>query len=681
MAGRRISLFKIAVLVFIIIFLTGTGVTGYFLYSMVGMDELPEADIALTTKFFDGSGNLLTTLYRENRFDIPLEDIPLELQQAVISVEDSYFYNHHGINLMSIGRAALRNIKNRRIVEGGSTITQQLAKNLFLTHERTFNRKIEELILTIHLERKYTKDEILNMYLNIIYLGHGAHGVEAAAQEYFGKTVKDLTLAESAMIAGLTRGPGYYSPFIDEAASRNRQVHVLNRMVEMGYISQAQKEEALNEELILRTRTSSPRPAAYFIDYVIYRELIGKLDIKQEDIYRNGLNVYTTLDPSVQKAAEKVLQEELEVFPGRYQDEQGVMQPQGALVAIDPKTGYVKALAGGLDYKQTNFNRAISMRSPGSAFKPFLYAAALDSGYTPATLIKCEQVTIPIQGSSQTWEPTDFGGTFHNRNLTLREAVAKSCNVCAAKIIMDLGPQKVVNYAKMMGIESSLNPVPSLALGTSEVTALEMAAAFTALANRGIKADPVFVTKITDAHGRILWENNTRQQVVLDEKVAYLLTDILKDVIRPGGTASQISHMITFPAAGKTGTSNEYRDAYMVGYTPNLVASVYVGDDHYKTLGQSGGRLAAPIWGRFMASVMQNYPVEDFHHPEGIIELSLCAETGLLQSSKCNGPSLTERNRRKNAAKACAPMLNLKSPKNPAGLSTCRGSGIKSLKM
>ena len=648
MAKRRISLFKIIVLTFVLVFMAGSVGAAYIFYSILSMDGLPDGEIALTSTFYDKYGDPLTFMAVENRIIVPLEEIPLELQQAVIAVEDAYFYDHFGVNLISIGRAALRNIQSGRVVEGGSTITQQLAKNRFLTHDRTFHRKAEELILTLHLERTYTKDEILNEYLNIIYFGHGNYGVEAASRHLFDKSVHELTLAEAALMAGIPRGPGYYSPLIEgnEEASRRRQEHVLNRMVEQEYITPQQKQEALEQELIFR---SSParreRPAAYFIDYIVNHHLVGRLELEREDIYRMGLNIYTTLDPSMQRAAEKALREGLEGYAGSYVDEQGIRQPQGSLVAVDPTNGHVRALVGGLDFQESNVNRAAgSRRQPGSAFKPFLYAAALESGYTAASKILCEPISIPIPGSDKNYEPTDYGGDFHHRHLTLREAVTKSCNVSAVKVHMDIGPEKTMEYAQKMGIKSRMSPLPSLALGTYEVTALEMASAFIPLANRGIASEPVLVTRVTDHRGRVLWEAENNQTIVLDERAAYILTDILKGVLGPQGTASPVHNIFNRPAAGKTGTSSGPNSLYMVGYTPQLVASVYVGDDHGRSLGagETGGRVAAPIWANFMAEALRDYSPQEFPVPDGIIRVTLCEETGLIQSSRCTGPTTSE---------------------------------------
>lgn len=646
MVKRRISFFKIIVLTFILLFLAGTVGAGYIFYSLISPDSLPEGNFSLTTTFYDRYLETYTTMYQENRISVDLEQVPLELQQAVVAVEDAYFYDHYGINLFSIARAALRNIQSGRVIEGGSTITQQLAKNLYLSHDRTFQRKAEELILTLQLERDYTKDEILNMYLDIIYFGHGNYGVEAASNYFFDKSVQDLTLAESAMLAGIPRGPGYYSPLIEgnQEAARSRQSHVLYRMVEMGYITPEQRQEALEEELHYRSPQEGGRSATHFIAYIVNHQLKEILDFERADIYRSGLNVYTTLDPSMQAAAEKALQEGLEGFPDSYLDASGVRQPQGALVAIDPTNGHVRALVGGLDYRESNLIRATSSkRQPGSAFKPFLYAAALDAGgYTAASQISCEPISIPMPGSNKDYEPNDYGGGFHHRNLTVREALVLSCNVCAVKVHMDIGPEKTKEYAQKMGIKSDLHSLPSLALGTSEVSALEMAAAFIPLANRGIASEPVFITRVTDHRGRVLWEGEESQKVALDERVAYVLTDILKGVLKPPGTAAVTQDIFRRPAAGKTGTSSGYTDAYMVGYTPQLVASVYIGDDHNKSLGAGGGRLAAPIWANFMAEALRDYAPQDFPVPEGIIQVSLCEETGLKQSGRCTGPTLNE---------------------------------------
>ena len=646
MVKKKLSLFKITLLIVIVFFLATSLTAGLFFYAVISRDSLPDTDPALTTRFYDTNNELLTTLYRENRIEVSLEEIPLELRQAVIAVEDAHFYHHYGINLASVSRAALRNIRRRRIVEGGSTITQQLAKNLFLTHERTFHRKVEELVLTFQLEHNFTKDEILNKYLNTIYFGHGAYGVEAAAQTYFDQPVSQLSLAQSSLLAGLPRGPGYYSPLIEgnQEAARRRQAHVLNRMVEIDFISPEERDNALEEELVFREEWDKSLPAGHFIDYIIERELVGRLNYEREDIYRGGLNIYTTLDPSLQEAGEKALEKGLEAFPQRYLDSQEVEQPQGALVALDPQTGQVKAMVGGSSYKETTLNRAVSRRSPGSAFKPFLYAAALEEGYTAASFIKCEPISIDVPGSENPYEPRDFGGGFHHRELTLREALVQSCNVSAVRTNMELGPDKLVEYAQKMGIKTPLNPVPSLALGTSEVTPLEMAAAYAPLANGGLKVEPVFITKVTDSRQVTLWENSPLRERVMGELTAFILTDILQEVLEPGGTGWRASGLIDFPAAGKTGTSSGYRDAYMVGYTPQLVTSVYIGDDHQKSLENStGGSLALPLWADFMNDALIGHPPRDFSLPrEGIVTLTLCAETGLLQNSRCQGDSFQE---------------------------------------
>lgn len=646
MVKRKLSLLKISFLIFLVLFLAASGVAAMFFYGMVSNGDLPPQDPSLTTRFYDGNGELITTLYRENRTEVPLEEIPLELQEAFIAVEDAHFYDHYGINLTSLVRAALKNLGEGRIVEGGSTITQQLAKNLFLSHERTFDRKVDELVLTFQLERNYTKEEILNKYLNTIYFGHGAYGVEAAAQTYFDQPVKELSLAQSSLLAGLPRGPRYYSPLIEgnQEAAKGRQAHVLYRMVEMGFISPEEGKKALEEELSFREEWDTSRPAGYFIDYIIEEELIGRLNYDREDIYRGGLNIYTTLDPELQEAGEKALREGLEAFPQSYQDSQGISQPQGALVALDPQNGHVKALVGGKSYQKTPLNRAMSSRSPGSAFKPFLYAAALESGYTAASFIECEPVSISLPGSQDNYEPRDFGGGFHHRPLTLREALVLSCNVCAVRVNMDLGPERVAEKARELGIKSPLNPVPSLALGTSEVSPLEMAAAYAPFANGGTRVEPVFIRKITDSRGVILEKNSPLKEKVLEEATAFIMTHMLQEVLQPGGTGGRAGELIDFPAAGKTGTSSDHRDTYMVGYTPYLVTSLYIGDDHQESLGgATGGTLALPPWGKFMAAAHKDKPPRDFEPPrEGISSHTLCAETGLLQNSRCQGDSLEE---------------------------------------
>ncbi|HHX77574.1 MAG TPA: PBP1A family penicillin-binding protein, partial [Firmicutes bacterium] len=571
----RSRIWRIFLVILLVLGLASTGFFGYFIYTVWGLEDMPELTTPLATHFYYANGELLATRSLENRVEIPLAEMPKYVRQAIIAIEDERFYQHFGLDPIGIARAVWVNLQKGKITQGGSTITQQLARNLYLSHERTFSRKFQEAALTLQLERLYTKDEILEKFLNTIYFGRGAYGIETAAQIYFGKNARDLTLAEAAFLAGIPQRPSMST----ERAFQRQEV-VLRQMAKLGYINEGELQEALEEELVFYQDSSeSNSQTRYFVDTVIYRELadLWSKDDKLDLLYQGGLKIYTTLDYGMQAAAEKAFEKLPDV--ARI-DENGVRQPQGGLVAIDPATGHVKALIGGRDYKETQFNRAVdARRSPGSAFKPFVYAAALEQqGYTADTRIVCEPVTINIPGAAP-YEPKDYGGTFHNRVLTLREALALSCNVAAIKTNIAVGPEQVAAFAARMGIKSPLEPVVSLPLGSSDVTVLEMVAAYTPFANKGIKVEPLLVTRVEDAKGNVLLENKTEQEVVLDEGIAFIITDVLRDVLRTGGTATSTAVLKDRPAAGKTGTAQNEKSVYMIGYTPDLVAAVYVGDD------------------------------------------------------------------------------------------------------
>lgn len=585
--------------------------------------------------FYDIRGEAITSTVAGNRIEVPLSAISPRLREAVIAVEDERFYRHPGIDPIGIARALVRNIRAGRIVEGGSTITQQLAKNMFLPPERTIGRKVAELFLTFYLELKFSKDEILERYLNLVYLGHGAYGVEAGARLYFGKSARDVSLGEAAMLAGLTRGPFYYSPYRDMQAALDRRRVVLDRMVSAGYITRAQAREAAREPpRLVGLGTREIRAAPYFVDYVM-EEVLRRLGDSGNLLYSGGLKVYTTLDMSMQRAAEKAFGAGLDALTPET-PAGPVVQPQGALVAIDPRNGHVRVLIGGRSFHETQFNRATqARRQPGSAFKPFFYAAALDSGFTAATTLTCEPLTFWSAGTP--YAPTDYGRfEYHFRMLTLREALVVSCNVVSVHLASIIGPEKGAEYARRLGIKSPLRPHLSLVLGTSEVTPLEMAAAFAPFANGGKRVEPMFIVSVKDRRGRELLRNRPRVSQVLDPRTAFIVTDILKQVISKWGTAANIADKVARPAAGKTGSTQNYTDAWFVGYTPDLVCSVYAGyDDPATPLGRSGGAAAAPIWADFMREALADRPPATFRRPPGIVSREICHETGCLATPAC----------------------------------------------
>jgi penicillin-binding protein 1A len=583
------------------------------------------------TRVYASNGELVASLYRENRLFVPLSQIPLHLQQAVIAVEDAGFYQHRGISLRGMARAMWRNLLARELIEGGSTITQQLARTLFLTQERAVSRKVAEILLALEIERRLTKEEILERYLNQVYFGQGAYGVEMAARIYFGKSVSQLTLPESAMLAGLIRAPSLYSPYENFQLAKRRQIIVLDRMVELGYITAEEAEKAKQAPVKLAERANAGLigiRAPYFVSYIL-PQLLERYG--EDGVYCGGLQVYTTLDVRMQAIAEKAVRLGIDAA-----QRANLRVTQGALVAIDPRTGAIRAMIGGYDFRKSQFNRAWqARRQPGSAFKPFIYVTALANGIPPTRVIVDEPISLEIPGVPKKWEPENYDLKFRGP-VTLRQAVEQSINIPAIKILNELGPQQVIAYAHRMGIKSPLPPVLSLALGTAEVTPLEMASAFGVLAANGIRAEPFAIARVEDRQGRVLEEFIPRREVALKREVAYLMTDILKGVILRGtGRAAEIGR----PAAGKTGTTDDYRNAWFVGYTPQLVASVWVGNDDNTPMRRVvGGTVPARIWAMFMKEALAATPPEDWPVPEGIVEATVCGSSGLLATGACPNP-------------------------------------------
>ena len=628
--------FGIALLV---LFMVSAGGGFGLFYLVSGEEDLPEVEQPQTSRFYYDNGELMTTKFVENRTKVSLEEISEEVLWSTIAAEDRRFFDHFGFDMYGIARAAYQNVREGRITQGGSTITQQLAKNLYLSHDRTWQRKLEEVSLTVNLERHFTKEDILKKYLNTIYYGHATYGIEEAAQLYFDKSADALQLEEAALLAGLPRGPGYYSPFISKDAALHRQKQVLQQMEAEEFITPEEKEAALNEELELNESPSLSRENNYVVDQIINRELLEVTRDNPDFMQEGGLEIYTTIDPHLQATAEEILKEQLPVMR---ENEKGVTQPQGALVAMEPDTGKIRALVGGKDYGETMLNRVFSRRSPGSAFKPFVYAAALESGLTAADTFYSGPVSLKEEGMDEPYEPTNFDGGFFNEDLSLREALTVSCNVTAVKLNQEIGGHHTQRLAQRLGIESPLGNHLSLPLGSSEVTLMEITAAYAAFANGGYRLEPLLLEEARGPGDEILWENTSQKDRVLDEKVAYLVTDMLQEVVEPGGTASVVSSTLDRPVAGKTGTSQNYKNAYMVGYTPQLVVGLYIGDDQENPLYESGGSLAAPLWAEFMKEATWEEPPLDFNQPSNLLKKTLCPETHLLQSIDCTAEGFTE---------------------------------------
>ena len=590
----------------LLILIVAGGGCGFISATLSNLPDVSNVRPSASSQIYDVHGNLITTVHStENRLPVPLKDVPKDLQNAFVATEDSRFYSHHGIDPVGILRAVWVNLVHSGVSEGGSTITQQLARNAFLSQDRTFKRKISEALLALKIEQHYTKDEILEMYMNQIYFGQGAYGVQSAAHVYFGKDASQLTLAQAALIAGLPQSPNYYSPFNDLEASKKRQAVVLGQMVKYGYITQEQADQARQSDLGLvakQEQTHEKSNASYFINYVI-----AQVSEKYGDdaIYKDGLKIYTTLDMDAQNAAVAAMQN----LPTMYTDQNGLHQPQGAIVAMNPHNGYIVAMVGGRG--DDAFNRASQAeRQPGSAMKPFVYLAAIQSGKTPGSIV--DDSPVDFNG----WRPQNYERNYEG-NITYRYALQHSRNVPAVKIADEVGMSKIIDLAKKMGITTLTDEDNNLstALGglTHGVSPLEMAEAYGVLANGGVKVQPTAIIKIVDRNGQVVEENSIQEKRVVEEKDAAIITDMLESVIN-GGTGGNAA--IGRPAAGKTGTTDDEKDAWFVGYTPDLVAAVWIGDDYgSETLGITGASTPAVMWGQFMANALANTPASDFSVP------------------------------------------------------------------
>ncbi|MGA7146798.1 MAG: penicillin-binding protein 1A [Desulfobacterales bacterium] len=727
----------------ILILITGSlGAAGVYFYlsrNLPKIASLKDYRPPVITTVYSDDNRKIGEFFKERRIVIPLSQMPDILKKAFVAAEDSRFYTHQGIDILSIFRAFYKNIEAGTIVQGGSTITQQVTKSFFLTPERSYVRKIKEAILAYRIDKKFSKDEILFLYLNQIYLGHGAYGVEAASENYFGKSAKDLNLAECAILAGLPQAPSRYSPFKHPERAKQRQIYVLNRMVEDGFITNIQATEAVNKVLDIKPRKN------LFIDEVpVYTEYIRRyISAKYGDdvLYNQGLSVYTSVNIETQKIARdeiskglyaldkrqgyrgplKHLQpEEIESFSKEIQlelnnihleegkivkgvvievndknntatvrmgdvlgvigigDMQWARKPnpevayyaakvnkvgnvlkvgdvilvrlkgkisgtdqwqlaleqdpkaQAALLCIESETGNVKAMVGGRDFRESQFNRAVqSRRQPGSAFKPVIYAAALDKGYTPATMIIDSPIVYEDTEHDFTWKPKNYKERFYGPTL-FRDALAESRNVVTIKILQDIGIDYAIDYARKLGITSNLSRDLSLALGSSGVSLLELVKAYSVFDNLGYLVEPVFITKILDRDGNILEETNPTRKKVIEQNTAYVMTSLLEGVVKRG-TGWRVTAM-NRPVAGKTGTTNNLHDAWFMGYTPRYITGVWVGFDDESSLGrgETGSRAASPIWLGFMQRLLQDKPVRVFQVPEGVVFSKIDAKTGLL---------------------------------------------------
>ncbi|HMH52015.1 MAG TPA: penicillin-binding protein 1A [Candidatus Acidoferrum sp.] len=567
----------------------------------------------LGTKIYDDNDELLTELHVERRIFVPLTRIPKSLKDAIIATEDRRFYSHWGVDPLGIARAVYQNYRRGRIVEGGSTITQQLTKVLFLTPDKSLERKLKEAILALELERRYSKTRILEMYLNQVYFGHGAYGVEAAARTYFGKSVSELTLQESALLAGLPRAPSGYSPFDHPDAARRRREVVLRRMAEFGVLREGEGARLAKTDLGLIPPERRRNTGQYFLEYV-QQALEAKYGADM--VFKGGLRVYTTLNPSMQLAAEQALRDGLRALEARTVKPRPGEHPEGAVITVEPQTGYVKAIVGGYDFFRSEFNRAVqAKRQPGSAFKPFVYIAALESGLTPATRIEDAPVAYTV--GNTVWKPENYDRKFRG-STTLQQAMEESINVVTVKLQERIGINRTIQVARRLGVASPLDLNLSLALGTSDLTLLELTSAYGVLANQGVWMPPTAIRHVTNAQGKLLEEHVPEGREALSPEMAYVITHMLRGVVERG--TGQGAKALGRPIAAKTGTTNDYSNAWFIGFTPHLSTGVWIGYDRPRSLGreETGGRTAVPIWTAYMAKILGDSPREDFPVPERV---------------------------------------------------------------
>jgi len=756
---RGLTLYIIFAFILAILFLPLSGALLFFYYShqLPDFTSLKEPNLNAYSIVYSEDDEVVGKFLLDNRIPISYERIPKPLIQAFIAAEDADFFYHKGIDYKGIIRAMLKNLMAGRIVQGGSTITQQVTKTFFLTPKRSLLRKLKEVAYAFGLERNLTKEEILSLYLNNIYLGNGAYGVEAAAESYFNKRIEQLHLAEIAMMAGLVKAPSRYSPINNLKRAKDRQAYVLTRMVDLGFISQTQKERALRTPLKIQSRENAYfSKAPYFTEFI--RQQVER-KYGKEKLYQEGLRIYTTIDLSLQKIAQKSVEMGLreldkrqgfrgpiqtlspkeirdltgkkkgtlppltqnELFEGVVlskddskkfykvwlEDRKGILpfsemewalhikptsnfkpknvknagellkpgdlvqvrvkefsmkdqspslvleqEPlvQGALICLDPKTEYVKAMVGGRDFSESQFNRAIlSRRQPGSAFKPIIYGAALEKGYNPSSILMDSPVEYSDHDGGSYWAPKNYDKNFMGP-ITFRNALAHSRNVVTVKILEDIGVGYALKFIKKIGIESPIKRDLSIALGTSGISMLELVSAFGVFANGGERVKPIFIKKIVTMKGEVLEENTpyieleetdeeeevtespsppVQKERVISPQNAFIMTHLLEGVIQHG--TGQRAKVLGRPIAGKTGTSSDYADAWFIGYTPSLLAGVWVGFDDKTSLGknETGARAALPIWISFMDRVLKKMPIEDFKVPQGVIMMKVNIETGL----------------------------------------------------
>ena len=619
----------ILIILLVLLVLVGAAAAFYFtiVFDLPRLTNLKDYSPYIVSEVYSEDEALIGEFFIERRTVVTLSQMPRLLSRAFIAAEDARFFEHRGIDYWRILGAAFRNIEALDVVQGGSTITQQIAKSFFLTPERSFLRKVKEAILAQRIEHYLTKNEILYLYLNQIYLGEGAYGVAAAANSYFGKRVQNLTLAECALLAGLPPSPNNLSPLKNPKKARERQLYVLSRMVERRMITREQAQRAQAEEIKLRPRgPKGYHDAPYVVEQV--RQYVEQ-KYGSEMLYKGGLKIYTTINVKLQKIAQTAVQKGLEEFESRGGKGKGREQVQGALISLDPQTGFILAMVGGRDFSASQFNRATqARRQAGSAFKPIVYAAALDKGFTPASIIDDEPFSYQDVPGKEPWQPQNFDRQFWGP-ITFRKALTFSRNVPTVKIAKSIGVDYLVDYATNLGIKARLEPNLSLALGSANVTLLDLTRVFGVFASQGYRAEPILITQIQDKEGNVLEETDPSSVEVITPQTAYLITSLMQSVIQEG--TGQRAKALGRPAAGKTGTTNDTRDAWFIGYIPKkIVTGAWVGYDIEKSLGdhETGAVAALPIWLEFMKKAVTDIPAETFPVPDGVLFVRIDKETG-----------------------------------------------------
>ena len=619
-------------------------------------------DMAQSTTLYDANDRPVFTIFKEQRIEVPLERMSPNFINAVISVEDQRFFDHSGVDLVRVGAAVLRNIEERRRAEGGSTITQQLARQSFLTRDKTYRRKLKEVIVAAYIESLYNKKEILELYLNKVYFGDGLYGVEAAARGYFAKNSSDLNVDEAALLAGLIQSPSSYAPTVNLDRAVARRAVVLQTMVTSGAIDQAEADRARKAPVRLKNGLEIKETSGLYFKEHVRRELVERFGWQR--VYQGGLRVSTTLDLTLQAAAEQIVEkgvQEIERRRGFAHPRRGQVAAvrvsaaapaaekpgelpdylQGALVALDPTTGHVRALVGGRDFLESRFNRAVqAKRQAGSAFKPFVFAAALEAGQSPATVIT--NLNDPILTAQGEWVPEDEHTTASS--MTLRTALRTSSNRAAVQLLNTVGISNAVQYARKLNVGTPPS-VPSLALGAGDVTLLSLTAAYGAFADRGYVRVPTFIRRVEDSEGKVLYTETGGAERAVSESTAFLMSSMLSDVINHGTAYRARQAGFTLPAAGKTGTTNDYVDAWFVGYTPKLVTGVWIGFDQPKSIISNGyaGELAVPIWAGFMKAATKGQKADWLERPANVTGVNVCRVSGKLPNSGCDSVEVVSR--------------------------------------